>query len=226
MPKKRRISVLNWDKYQARSDKDLPWCKLWGTLFDRPWFQNMPDNGKIFAIVLLDLARKTGNFIGEEYLLTRYLSGNYGLLCSQNEVFIFCKSLRCNGFLSDNVSDLQDKIRQDKIREEGTVGLTLQKQEKEKTPKTIDEVKDYFKVIGGFPGDAEGFFDHFTSNGWKVGGKAPMQDWKASARGWVRRNKQKEPKAYAMAAKKTPNQNCSACNGSGKLPDGKKCWCF
>lgn len=35
--------------------------------------------------------------------------------------------------------------------------------------------------------EAEAFWDHFSSNGWKVGGKAPMQDWAAAARGWVKR---------------------------------------
>lgn len=34
------------------------------------------------------------------------------------------------------------------------------------------------------------FFDHFTSNGWKVSGRAPMKDWKAAARNWIRNAKQ------------------------------------
>jgi hypothetical protein len=38
-------------------------------------------------------------------------------------------------------------------------------------------------------GDPETFFDHFTSNGWKVGGKTPMKDWEASARNWSRNDR-------------------------------------
>lgn len=34
--------------------------------------------------------------------------------------------------------------------------------------------------------DANQFFDHYQSNGWRVGGKAPMKDWKASIRTWER----------------------------------------
>jgi hypothetical protein len=34
--------------------------------------------------------------------------------------------------------------------------------------------------------DAQHFFDHFSSNGWKVGGKAAMKDWQASVRNWHR----------------------------------------
>lgn len=30
-------------------------------------------------------------------------------------------------------------------------------------------------------------FDHFTANGWKVSGKAPMQDWQAACRNCHRR---------------------------------------
>lgn len=37
--------------------------------------------------------------------------------------------------------------------------------------------------------EAHKFFDHFTSNGWKVSGKTPMNDWKASARNWIRNAK-------------------------------------
>lgn len=37
--------------------------------------------------------------------------------------------------------------------------------------------------------EAEGnkFWNHYLSVGWKVGGRAPMKDWKASARQWVAR---------------------------------------
>ncbi|MEO0560079.1 MAG: hypothetical protein AAF170_18075 [Bacteroidota bacterium] len=31
------------------------------------------------------------------------------------------------------------------------------------------------------------FVDHFTANGWRVGGRAPMKDWKAAWRNWCRR---------------------------------------
>lgn len=33
------------------------------------------------------------------------------------------------------------------------------------------------------------FFDYYSSNGWKVGGKAIMKDWQAAARNWVRNEK-------------------------------------
>jgi hypothetical protein len=31
------------------------------------------------------------------------------------------------------------------------------------------------------------FVDHYTSNGWKIGGRAAMVDWRAAFRNWVRK---------------------------------------
>ena len=56
-------------------------------------------------------------------------------------------------------------------------------------PPALDSLKDYFKELK-YPGEAEAFFDHFTSNGWRIGGKTKMIDWQASARNWVRKAKE------------------------------------
>lgn len=53
------------------------------------------------------------------------------------------------------------------------------------TPPTLQEVEEYVDERG-LDMDAGAFFDHFTSNGWKVGGRTPMKDWKASVRNWAR----------------------------------------
>jgi hypothetical protein len=39
----------------------------------------------------------------------------------------------------------------------------------------------------GIPEEAQKFHDYYTSNGWKVGGKGKMVDWKGSARSWKSR---------------------------------------
>jgi hypothetical protein len=48
-----------------------------------------------------------------------------------------------------------------------------------------DEVAAYFAELGAADCAAP-FFDYYTANGWKAG-RNPMKDWKASARGWARR---------------------------------------
>lgn len=60
-------------------------------------------------------------------------------------------------------------------------------------PASVDEVAAYIQTIPNGPANpsqvASAFFDYFESNGWKVGGKAPMRDWKAAARNWCRNEK-------------------------------------
>jgi len=129
----------------------------------------MPDSAKFLALVLLDLARKTGNRIGEEYVFIGYLRGNYGILSGQNDVFKYLKLLSYNEFLSDNTSDIEEKIREEKKREEN--------------PRpSIEDLNTVFEEKNM----AAEFFDYYQANGWKVG-KNPMKDWKAAARNWKRR---------------------------------------
>ena len=52
---------------------------------------------------------------------------------------------------------------------------------------TLEELKEYIKEKD-LNVDAEAFIDYYDSNGWKVGGKAPMKDWKATCRRWSRTN--------------------------------------
>lgn len=59
------------------------------------------------------------------------------------------------------------------------------KQVKRFTPPTLEEVKAYCAERNNTV-DAEQFVDHYTSNGWLVGGKSKMKDWKAAVRTWER----------------------------------------
>jgi hypothetical protein len=48
---------------------------------------------------------------------------------------------------------------------------------------TIQEIREYCFERNNQV-DPEKFYDHYESNGWKVGGKSKMEDWKASIRTW------------------------------------------
>jgi hypothetical protein len=52
-------------------------------------------------------------------------------------------------------------------------------------PPKLDDVKQYFISQQTEEIEAERFFNHFQSNGWLVGGKSKMYDWKASANNWI-----------------------------------------
>lgn len=64
---------------------------------------------------------------------------------------------------------------------------------KEKIPSSIESVEEYMLQTKKLDADkckeqSEAFYDHFKSNGWKIGGKTPMQDWKSAVNSWIRRN--------------------------------------
>jgi len=56
-------------------------------------------------------------------------------------------------------------------------------------PSSADEVAEYFLEIGLPASEGQKFWDFFSSNGWKIGGKAPMKDWRAACRNWKRNYK-------------------------------------
>ena len=53
------------------------------------------------------------------------------------------------------------------------------------TPPDLATVQSYFLEQNSSEIEAEKFYNYFQSNGWKVGGKAPMYDWQAAARNWL-----------------------------------------
>ena len=57
--------------------------------------------------------------------------------------------------------------------------------------------------------DAESAFDYYESNGWKVGGRAPVKDWKACARNCQRRNQTTNTKGN-QPMKPAPRSQCES----------------
>lgn len=57
---------------------------------------------------------------------------------------------------------------------------------------TLDEVGEYLRERGVTDFSAAQFWNHYESNGWKVG-KASMKDWKAAVRTWILRREQTPP---------------------------------
>lgn len=52
-------------------------------------------------------------------------------------------------------------------------------------PPGLPNVIAFFKEKKATEIDAQKFYNHFQSNGWLVGGKSKMKDWKAAARNWM-----------------------------------------
>lgn len=70
--------------------------------------------------------------------------------------------------------------------EETNVGTPKEANAKRRFHKPdMKELKQYFQLKEADPIEAQRFYNHFESNGWKVGGKSPMKDWKAAVRNWI-----------------------------------------
>ncbi|TAJ11146.1 hypothetical protein DMA11_18035 [Marinilabiliaceae bacterium JC017] len=53
------------------------------------------------------------------------------------------------------------------------------------TPPPLEHIQIYFQQKNFSITEAERFFNYYESNGWLVGGRSPMKDWKAAARNWM-----------------------------------------
>jgi hypothetical protein len=85
------------------------------------------------------------------------------------------------------------------------------KRERAQVRPALTEWSDYAKSIGWIGKDVQSAFDHYESNGWKVGGRAPVKDWKAAARNCFRRNQTTNQKGtHTMQPKPQPKSSCES----------------
>lgn len=53
------------------------------------------------------------------------------------------------------------------------------------SPPILEFVQEYFKEKDKPDIEAQKFFNYFESNGWKIGGRTQMKNWKAAANNWM-----------------------------------------
>jgi hypothetical protein len=97
----------------------------------------------------------------------------------------------------DNLSLLKSNVQvqeQVKVQEQVQDKSSNKRESKRFAPPTVQQVSEYC-LENGFGVDPERFVNHYTSNGWKVGGKTPMKDWRAAVRNWETRDKDNNKKA-------------------------------
>ncbi|TDD99399.1 transcriptional regulator [Flavobacterium cellulosilyticum] len=75
---------------------------------------------------------------------------------------------------------------------------------KDTIPPDWNDVLVFFKEQNNSEIEAEKFFNHFQSNGWLVGGKSKMKDWKAAARNWILNAQKFNPITKQMQNNSTP----------------------
>ena len=89
-----------------------------------------------------------------------------------------------DAFLLENEQNTKKKLREKKGTEPS-----------EKIPPIWEELILFFKEKNNSEIEAQKFYNHFQSNGWLVGGKSKMKDWKAAARNWMLNANKFQPKS-------------------------------
>jgi len=87
------------------------------------------------------------------------------------------KKKHINSINKDRVDLEIDQPTKSKITKRSSSGVEM-------TP-SLDAVILFFKEKNKTDLEAEKFFNHYESNGWLVGGKSKMKNWRAAARNWI-----------------------------------------
>jgi hypothetical protein len=82
-------------------------------------------------------------------------------------------------------------------------------------PPTVEEVREYC-AQKGYDMDAEAFWNHYESNGWRVG-KSPMKSWQAAVRNWQSREREFRPTAAKITEKPGRGVNANGTPGSYEM---------
>ena len=84
---------------------------------------------------------------------------------------------------------LREKKKKNFSNDSSVISSEVEKPISKQSKPTLEETQIYF-LEKNFPEiEAQRFFNYFESNGWLVGGRTKMKDWKAAARNWMLNSK-------------------------------------
>jgi len=83
----------------------------------------------------------------------------------------------------DTLEEKEKEKEQEKDQEKDKEKDKEKEKKKRFKKPTVQEIEMYCKERNNSI-DAQKFYDYYESNGWRIGGKAPMKDWKATIRTW------------------------------------------
>ena len=91
---------------------------------------------------------------------------------------------------SSYVQHMENENENEDIIEDRVIDKQIEGKPKRFVKPTIEQLESYMEERG-MNNVANRFYDHYESNGWKVG-KNPMKDWKASVRTWEPNHKKEQ----------------------------------
>ena len=89
---------------------------------------------------------------------------------------------------TNNIKSLKEGEQSQNSELENSEKVSKQKKLRQKNKRNepiLEEVIKYFQEQNFPEIEANKFFNYFSSNGWLVGGKTPMKNWKAAAKNWM-----------------------------------------
>jgi hypothetical protein len=92
------------------------------------------------------------------------------------------KRERENNTLTQIIS-VENNLSKEKINAPRRVPNSVQQQERNLP--LLPEIEVFFQTNNYPVSEVKKFFNHYQSNGWLVGGKAPMKNWQSSADKWM-----------------------------------------
>ena len=104
---------------------------------------------------------------------------------------------------------LREKKKKNFSNDSSVISSEVEKPISKQSKPTLEEAQIYFLEKNFTEIEAQRFFNYFESNGWLVGGRTKMKDWKAAARNWMLNARKFENKTNAsvQTEPKTINLN-------------------
>jgi len=191
------IRIVKWEKHQHYKDRNPPWIKLHrGILNDRAFMLLAPASKALLVLLWVLAAENNGAIVFDpediafRLRMTSFSEADLeplilaGFLTVDSALLADCKQ---DGATCPLETETETETETEK--EGGEKAKTVTRKTPRFTPPRVEDVEVFGQEQGiGGNGNAQAFHDHFTSNGWKVGGKAPMKDWQAAYRNWCRRD--------------------------------------
>ena len=134
-----------------------------------------PHRGSLVYLYSFDKGDDKGIDTSDEIAVRPYIN-NQNSLNHENETNLGKPVKNFDPYLNDSEMEKKKKLREKKKAVSG-YGPDI--------PPLEEHVKIYFDEKSCPAVEAEKFYNYFQSNGWLVGGRSKMKDWKAAARNWM-----------------------------------------
>lgn len=159
---------------------------------------------ELYDVAVETVSRWITHLVKKGYVKSKIVYAEDGKTVLQRKLWAVLPILdECEDPIDEKINGIDEKIKtpidekiktpiDEKVKENVTSNELTRVNEKENIKRknepfkkpTVEEIKAYcIERNNGI--DSEHFYDHYESNGWKVG-KNPMKDWKATVRNWER----------------------------------------